>query len=177
MYCKYCGSKNNKNVKFCANCGKEIASEETEEAEKVVVSTSNVTNSSFFQQNKEIIAIAVIIAIVLFLLGNGGSESKNSPESVSKQFLDGLKTCNTNKVFKNIYSEDTDVSKLTSVQKKEFMDEVCGEIDGYKILDSSVNENEAEVEVRLTSGEESDSGSLYLVRVGGKWLIDMDRTF
>ena len=57
------------------------------------------------------------------------------------------------------------------------MDEVCGEIDGYKILDSSVNENEAEVEVRLTSGEESDSGSLYLVRVGGKWLIDMDRTF
>lgn len=176
MYCKYCGSKNNKNVKFCANCGKKIAEEETEQEEKVVVSSP--ANGTFFQNNKAIIAVAAIVAIVLFLLGNSGTGSnKNDPKSVSKQFLDGLKSCNTNKVFKNIYSEEVDVSKLTNSQKKEFMDEVCGEVDSYQILDSSIDGDEAEVEARLTSGDESDSGTLYLVRVNGKWLIDMDKTF
>lgn len=178
MYCKYCGSKNKKNVKFCVNCGKKITSEEANETEeKAVVSTSNKVNGSFLQDNKAIIAIAVVIAIVLFLLGNGSGKGGNSPESVSKQFLEGLKTCNTNKVFNHIYSEDYDISKLTGSEKKEFMDEVCGEIDQYRILNSSMDGDQAEVEVELTGDGDSDEGTLYLVRVNKKWFIDIDKTF
>jgi len=178
MYCKYCGSKNNKNVKFCASCGKAIGEEEQTSSETTEKTVSNVNKESFFEKNKAALAVGVIIGIVLFILGNGGSGSgKSNPESVSKQFLEGLKSCNTNKVFNNIYSEDNDVSELTSADKKEFMDEICGEIDGYRILDSSIDGDEAEVEVRLTSGSDSEDGTLYLVRINNKWLIDMDRTF
>ncbi len=177
MYCKYCGSKNNKNVKFCASCGKAIGEEEV--VETTVKPVSNTNGESFFQKNKGVIAVAAVIVIVLFLLGNGNGKGNgsSSPEAASKQFLEGLKTCNTKKVFNSIYSEEHDVSELTAEDKKQFMDNMCGMVDGYKILDSDIDGDEAEVEVRITGDGDSDEGTFYLVKVRGKWYIDMDRTF
>ncbi len=177
MYCKYCGSKNSKNSKFCASCGKEIGEENSKE-EKIVAPTTNMVKGSFFQDNKAIIIVAVIIAIVLFILGNDGSGSgKNNPESVSKQFLDGIKACDTNKVFKNMYSEEKDISEFTTKQKKAFMSNVCGIVDSYQILDSSIDGDEAEVKIRITGQGDTEKGTFYLVKINGKWLVDMDKTF
>ena len=76
-----------------------------------------------------------------------------------------------------MYSEEQDVSEFTNSQKKAFMSEVCGIVDSYKILDSSVDGDEAEVEIRIIEEGEKEEGTFYLVRVNGKWLVDMDKTF
>ena len=67
MFCRYCGSENQNNARFCKHCGKPLENpgNETEKSQGV---KSEVKSGN----NKRIAIVLGIMAVVVFLLAGGG---------------------------------------------------------------------------------------------------------
>jgi len=156
MYCKYCGEKNEENVQFCASCGKEL------NKEKKAISSN---------QKYLFVGIGVAVVIILIIVF---TSNKNTPVSVTKDFLNAAKNCKTSKILSNSYYS---LSKYDPDDLQDFTEEICEEMANasYKIGTSEIIGNKARVIVRIVyrDGEYEDV-DFYLIKPNKKWLVAID---
>ncbi len=120
----------------------------------------------------------IVIPVVLFLLGQ-------SPENAAKEFMTALGTGDVDKLTEMTYLPDPE-SDIKSQWRHTFENSARNYVFGWKFGTTEKDGTDRAV-VRVTITEfrgpehhENDQANLPLVRIDGKWMVDMrslSRTF
>lgn len=158
MYCGECGTKNNQGDRFCAECGKPLAQEETKE---IVTNSPNIVTQPRQPMSKKNKIIITVVTVIILLLGAGykvGSDL-TSPKKVADDYIQASISQDADKLYKYLKIE----GDTTFVSKKIFKEllktnkiETTG-IKNYKITGVEYGEGKLTAEVTFTYTKEGSS--------------------
>ena len=129
--------------------------------------------------NKTYVSVAVgVVAVVLILVVI--TCSLNSPKSVANTFMKALTTGDSEKIMKVIYFDDEDYDEDDVEEKVEKMCEEIEDSDEDFVYEfkkvSRKTERFARVKYRVKIDDDSETATVILRKVNGKWKVDLYKT-
>ena len=197
MFCGQCGSQNADDARFCANCGEVLNSSPIAEPENAPIAPPKKSKNLLYIISGAVLAVALVLLLIFgirtpksvakkalkgFENGNAKSIVKVLPKSIfedtaeRKEFqeelqegLDDLQTAldryNASITFQITGVEKCDADDLADCQ------------DTYEYFFDLKVKAAKEVSVKMTITEDGDreieNFSLYVIKVGGKWYVDI----
>lgn len=99
MYCGECGAKLKNNANFCGECGSKVPKEKKQVTKKTAKEYKPLT-----KQTKIILGIVLVI-VISFIIGFNILGHSLSASSVSKKYMEALKTSNSDELYETLNIE------------------------------------------------------------------------
>lgn len=164
MYCGECGAKLKNNANFCGECGSKVPKEKKQFTKKTAKEYKPLT-----KQTKIILGVVLVI-VISFIIGFNILGHSLSASSVSKKYMEALKTSNSDELyetlniegdkrfaskeaFSKIYNNDNnDLKGISSItlQNISYSGDKKSAVASYKVVK---NDKEMNIIVNLTKND------------------------
>lgn len=197
MFCGECGTKNEKDAKFCEKCGASLAGTKKSSEKKSDTTKTTVNNKEpekkvepkkveekkpLSKQAKIIIASSIAAFLILVVFISVGISS-SSPKSVAKDYMKAYASNNYSKLYDYIKIDNnvdkTFVSKGVYTNINNANKDKDNDINNYVLgnINYGLGKITAEVEVKYTTNSSSNekTGTIKLQKSGKKKMLFFDK--
>ncbi len=98
MYCPECGTKNEKNAKFCENCGEKLETVQ-KETNKAAPKQKVAKQKKPMSKKSKIIIIVVIVIAAALVIGINSLKNSIDPKSIAKSYYEAYIHQNVDKMY------------------------------------------------------------------------------